>query len=68
MNGLIGGSLTAGLLCMLQVAIVGTTFDEASVFCITTTGSEDAWFSIGGPHYGLHHGSFFRFAVVFWAT
>ena len=48
-NGLIGGSLTAGLLCMLQVAIVGTSFDEASVFVSPLTGSEGAWFSIGGP-------------------
>ncbi len=47
-NGLIGGSLTAGVLCMLQVALVGTTFDEASVFVSPLTGSEDAWFSIGG--------------------
>ena len=32
------------------VAIVGTTFDEASVFVSPLTGSEDAWFSIGGPY------------------
>ena len=47
-NGLIGGSLTSGLLCMLQVAIVGTSFDEASVF-VSPSLVEDAWFSIGGP-------------------
>ena len=64
-NGLIGGSLTAGLLCMLQVAIVGTTFDEASVFVSPLTGSEDAWFSIGGPYLTAYiMGSFLGFACL----
>jgi CDP-2,3-bis-(O-geranylgeranyl)-sn-glycerol synthase len=49
-NGLIGGSLTAGLLCMLQVAIVGDTFEEASVFVTPLTGSEGTWFSVGGTY------------------
>ena len=34
---------------MVQVAIVGTSFDEATVFVSPLTGSEGAWFSIGGP-------------------
>ena len=46
-NGLIGGSLTAGLLCVLQLAIVGTEFDGAAIFASPIIGSEDAWFSIG---------------------
>ena len=49
-NGLIGGSLTSGLLCMLQVAIVGDTFEEASVFVTPLTGSEGTWFSVGGTY------------------
>jgi CDP-2,3-bis-(O-geranylgeranyl)-sn-glycerol synthase len=49
-NGLIGGSLTAGLLCMLQVDIVGDTFEEASVFVTPLTGSEGTWFSVGGTY------------------
>ena len=64
-NGLIGGSLTAGLLCVLQVAIVGTSFDEASVFVSPLTGSEDAWFSIGGPWLSAYIlGSFLGFACL----
>jgi CDP-2,3-bis-(O-geranylgeranyl)-sn-glycerol synthase len=49
-NGLIGGSLTSGLLCMLQVAVVGDTFEEASVFVTPLTGSEGTWFSVGGTY------------------
>ena len=64
-NGLIGGSLTAGFLCMLQVAIVGTSFDGASVFVSPLTGSEGAWFSIGGPWVTAYIlGSFLGFACL----
>ena len=64
-NGLIGGSLTAGLLCMLQVALVGTTFDEASVFVSPLTGSDGAWFSIGGPWLTAYVlGTFLGFACL----
>ena len=64
-NGLIGGSLTAGLLCMLQVALVGTTFEEASVFTTPLTGSEGAWFSVGGPWITAYIlGSFLGFACL----
>ena len=64
-NGLIGGSLTAGLLCMLQVAIVGTTFDEASVFVSPLTGSDGTWFSIGGPWFTAYVlGTFLGFACL----
>lgn len=53
-NGLIGGSLTSGLLCLLIVSSmsrgeVGTVFDDgATVFADPLIGSEGAWFSIGG--------------------
>ena len=50
-NGLIGGSITSGLLCLLIVAIMGdvpTSNDiESSIFAHPLTGSENAWFSIG---------------------
>ena len=64
-NGLIGGSLTAGLLCMLQVAIVGTKFDEASVFVSPLIGSDGAWFSIGGTWLTAYVlGTFLGFACL----
>ena len=64
-NGLIGGSRTAGLLCMLQVAIVGTTFDEATVFVSPLIGSEDAWFSVGGTYLSAYIlGVFLGFACL----
>ena len=53
-NGLIGGSLTSGLLCMLMVlatsdgANAGALSDSSSVFASPLAGSGDAWFSIGG--------------------
>ena len=50
-NGLIGGSITSGLLCLLIVALMGdvpTSNDiESSIFAHPLTGSENAWFSIG---------------------
>ena len=56
---------TAGLLCMLQVALVGTTFDEASVFVSPLTGSDGAWFSIGGPWLTAYVlGTFLGFACL----
>ena len=51
-NGLIGGSLTAGLLCVLQLAIVGNDFDGAAIFASPIIGAEDAWFSIGNDWVG----------------
>ena len=53
-NGLIGGSLTSGLLCMLMVvatsdgANAGVLSESSSVFASPLAGSGDAWFSIGG--------------------
>ena len=44
---------------------VGTSFDEASVFVSPLTGSEDAWFSIGGPYLTAYiMGSFLGFACL----
>ena len=54
-NGLIGGSLTYGLLCVIVASTVGTgdmntVFDEgATVFAHPLTGAENAWFYVGGP-------------------
>lgn len=55
-NGLIGGSMTSGLLCMVMVAAVdnggmGTVFDEGStIFASPLTGSSGAWFAVGGAN------------------
>ncbi len=53
-NGLIGGSLTSGLLCMLIVVSmgdvpgVGTPIGEGGIFTHPLQGASGAWFSIGG--------------------
>ena len=53
-NGLIGGSMTSGLLCILLASLVSmgsmdTVFDDGStVFAHPLLGAEDAWFNIGG--------------------
>ena len=53
-NGLIGGSLTSGLLCVIVASTVSTgdmstVFDEgATVFAHPLTGAENAWFYVGG--------------------
>lgn len=51
-NGLIGGSMTSGLLCMLIVSLMGDAPDasniESGVFAHPLTGFEGAWFDIGG--------------------
>ena len=50
-NGLIGGSLTSGLLCVLIVSLMGdvptNTDIESSVFAHPLTGYEGTWFDIG---------------------
>ena len=50
-NGLIGGSITSGLLCLLIVALMGDapTSDniESSIFAHPLTGAENSWFSMG---------------------
>ena len=50
-NGLIGGSITSGLLCTLIVALMGdapsSSDIESSIFAHPLTGSENSWFNIG---------------------
>ena len=50
-NGLIGGSLTSGLLCVVIVSLMGdvptSTDIESSVFAHPLTGYEGTWFDIG---------------------
>ncbi len=54
-NGLIGGSLTSGLLCMLMVAVTSDGSDAGAIsanstlFASPLAGSSGAWFAIGGP-------------------
>ena len=50
-NGLIGGSITSGLLCLLIVALLGDapTSDniETRIFAHPLTGAENSWLSMG---------------------
>ena len=68
-NGLIGGSLTSGLLCVLIVSLMGdvptSTDIESSVFAHPLTGYEGTWFDVGSV--GLSDfilGSFLGFACL----
>lgn len=70
-NGLIGGSMTSGLLCMAMVAAVdnggmGTVFNDGStVFASPLTGSSGAWFEFGGTNLtAFILGSFLGFACL----
>ena len=70
-NGLIGGSMTSGLLCMAMVAAVdnggmGTVFNDGStVFASPLTGSSGAWFELGGTNLtAFILGSFLGFACL----
>jgi len=70
-NGLIGGSLTSGLLCMLIVGLVdqgslSTVFDDGStVFASPLIGSEGTWFDIGGTSFtAFILGTFLGFACL----
>ena len=47
-NGLIGGSVTSGLLCTLIVALMGDVPSniEPSIFAHPLTGSENSWFNV----------------------
>jgi len=54
-NGLIGGSLTSGLLCMAMVAVTndgsnaGSISENTALFASPLAGSAGAWFATGGP-------------------
>ena len=70
-NGLIGGSLTSGLLCMLIASSVSTgtldtVFDDgATIFAHPLVGAEEAWFYIGGANGAAFIlGSFLGFACL----
>jgi CDP-2,3-bis-(O-geranylgeranyl)-sn-glycerol synthase len=50
-NGLIGGSLTSGLLCVIIVSTMGDVPDidsvESKIFAHPLTGFENSWFDLG---------------------
>ena len=52
-NGLIGGSLTSGLLCILMVTMTNDgsgagAIDDTTIFASPLSGAGGAWFSVGG--------------------
>lgn len=70
-NGLIGGSLTSGLLCiglasMVSMGSMDSVFDDgATVFAHPLTGAEEAWFHVGGEAMSAFIlGSFLGFACL----
>ena len=68
-NGLIGGSLTSGLLCVLIVSLMGdvptSTDIESSVFAHPLTGYEGTWFDVGSVALSAFIlGSFLGFACL----
>ena len=68
-NGLIGGSLTSGLLCVLIVSLMGdvptNTDIESSVFAHPLTGYEGTWFDLGSVGMSAFIlGSFLGFACL----
>jgi len=68
-NGLIGGSMTSGLLCMLIVSLMGDAPDasniESGVFAHPLTGFEGTWFDIGGEMFSAFIlGTFLGFACL----
>jgi CDP-2,3-bis-(O-geranylgeranyl)-sn-glycerol synthase len=68
-NGLIGGSLTSGLLCLMIVTIMGDAPDtnniESTIFAHPLTGFEDSWFNMGNEKLSAFIlGSFLGFACL----
>ena len=68
-NGLIGGSITSGILCAVIVAFMGDVPDEstvgASIFAHPLTGYEGTWFDISSPHFSAFIlGTFLGFACL----
>ena len=68
-NGLIGGSLTSGLLCLVVVAIMGDAPNsnniDSQVFAHPLTGYEDTWFNIGSKEFSAFIlGTFLGFACL----
>ena len=68
-NGLIGGSVTSGLLCVIIVGAMGEVPDsnsiESSVFAHPLTGYEGEWFAVGSTHMSAFIlGTFLGFACL----
>ena len=68
-NGLIGGSLTSGLLCVLLVSLMGdvptSNNIESGVFAHPLTGYEGTWFDLGSVAMSAFVlGSFLGFACL----
>ena len=68
-NGLIGGSLTSGLLCLVIVAIMGDAPNsnniDSQIFAHPLTGYEDTWFNIGSQEFSAFIlGTFLGFACL----
>ena len=68
-NGLIGGSLTSGLLCVVIVSLMGdvptSTDIESSLFAHPLTGYEGTWFDVGSVGMSAFIlGSFLGFACL----
>ena len=68
-NGLIGGSLTSGLLCLVIVAIMGDVPNsnniDSQIFAHPLTGYEDTWFNIGSQEFSAFIlGTFLGFACL----
>ena len=68
-NGLIGGSLTSGLLCVIIVALMGEPPSletiESDIFAHPLTGYEDTWFNIGSIYTSAFVlGTFLGFACL----
>ena len=68
-NGLIGGSLTSGLLCVLLVSLMGdvptSSNIESGVFAHPLTGYEGTWFDLGSVAMSAFVlGSFLGFACL----
>ena len=68
-NGLIGGSMTSGLLCMLIVSLMGDapngTNINSGIFAHPLTGFDGSWFDIGGEMFSAFiMGTFLGFACL----
>ena len=68
-NGLIGGSLTSGLLCLVIVAIMGDAPNsnniDSQIFAHPLTGYENTWFNVGSKEFSAFIlGTFLGFACL----
>ena len=68
-NGLVGGSMTSGVLCMIIVSLMGDVPNSSNVdsgiFAHPLTGFEGTWFDIGGDMFSAFIlGTFLGFACL----